>query len=91
MVDVDVVVGDAGAAKRVDLVVGVLVSGRDARVSEEHGVENTGRAGISVVVSRRGFSTPDSVGTWRAGRVSANECFSSPGGWAAAPGPWWPR
>jgi hypothetical protein len=33
------------AAECVDLVVGVLLGGRDARVSEEHGVENTGPAG----------------------------------------------
>jgi hypothetical protein len=30
VVNVDVVVGDAGAAESVDLVVGVLVNGRDA-------------------------------------------------------------
>ena len=41
VVDVDVVMGDAGAAQRVDLVAGVLVGGRDAGVAEEHGVENT--------------------------------------------------
>jgi hypothetical protein len=31
--------------ERVDLMVRVLLGGRDARVSEEHGVENTGQAG----------------------------------------------
>jgi hypothetical protein len=41
VVDVDVVLGDAGAPQRVDLVVGVLVSGVDAGVAEQHGVENT--------------------------------------------------
>jgi hypothetical protein len=41
VVDVDVVIGDAGAAQRVDLVAGILVGRRDAGVAEEHGVENT--------------------------------------------------
>jgi hypothetical protein len=41
VVDVDVLVGDAGAVERVHLVVGVLVGGRDAGVTEQHGVENT--------------------------------------------------
>ena len=36
VVDVDVVAGDAGALQRVDLVIWILVSGRDARVAEEH-------------------------------------------------------
>lgn len=36
VVDVDVFTGDAGALQRVDLMVGVLVSSRDARVAEEH-------------------------------------------------------
>ena len=64
---VDVLGGHAGAAERVDLVVGVLLGGRDARVSEEYGVENTGPAEVLVVDSRHGFSTLLSVERWLAG------------------------
>jgi hypothetical protein len=57
VVEVDVVRVDAGAFERVDLVVGILVSGRDSRVAEQQAVENPGWAEIFVVVSRRGLST----------------------------------
>ena len=43
-VDVDRVLSDASPQECVDLVVGVLVSGRDARVAEDHTVESTPRA-----------------------------------------------
>jgi len=52
MVNVDVLLGYAGAPQRVDLVVWILVSGRDARTRAAR-VENTRRAEITVVVSRR--------------------------------------
>jgi hypothetical protein len=76
---VDLVVGVllGGRDARVDLVVGVLLGGRDARISEEHGVENTGPAGILVVDSRREFSTLLSIECRLAGRASTNDRFSS--------------
>jgi hypothetical protein len=78
VIDINVLGGHAGADERVDLVVRVLLGRRDARVSEEHGVENTGPAGIFVVDSRREFSTVLSI-EWRlAGRVSRNDRFSTP-------------
>lgn len=46
VVDVDVAGGRAGAVKSVDLVVGVLIGGRDARVADQHSVENIGRQRI---------------------------------------------
>jgi hypothetical protein len=46
VVDVDVVMGDAGATERVDLVVGILVTGRDAGIAEDHSVENTDWPGV---------------------------------------------
>jgi hypothetical protein len=77
VIDINVLGGHAGADERVDLVVRVLLGGRDARVPEEHGVENTGPAGIFVVDSRREFSTVLSI-EWRlAGRASTNERFPS--------------
>src|SRR5450755_301546 len=68
----------AGVEERVDLVVGVLLGGRDARVSEAHGVENTGPAGILVVDSRREFSTLLNIERRLAGRASTNDRFSTP-------------
>ena len=65
--------------------VGVLLGGPDARVAEEHGVEKTAWAGIVVIVSRHGFSTPVRVGAGLAGRVSVNERFSTPRGLGAQP------
>src|SRR5450755_1293059 len=58
MVNVDVLLGYAGAPQRVDLVVRILVSGRDARVAEQHASRIPGGAEITVVVSRRELSTP---------------------------------
>jgi hypothetical protein len=69
--------GHAGVEERVALVVRVLLGGRDARVSEEHGVENTGPTGILVVDSRREFSTPLGIECGLAGRASTNDRFSS--------------
>lgn len=77
LVDVDVSLGHASALERVDLVVGVLVSGGDPLVAEQHGVENTVLAGISVVVFRRGFSTSFDQEIRPGGRASANDRFSS--------------
>jgi hypothetical protein len=77
VVDLDVLGGHTDAAERIHLVVGVLVGGRDARVSEEHSVENTGPARIFVVVCRRGFSTRFRVEALLSRRVSANDRFSS--------------
>jgi hypothetical protein len=61
MIDIDVPGGHAGVEERVNLVVRVLLGGRDARLSEERGVENTGPAGLLVVDSRREFSTLVSI------------------------------
>jgi hypothetical protein len=77
VVEVDVVRVDAGAFERVDLVVGILVSGRDSRVAEQQAVENTGWAEIFVVVSRRGLSTLSGRKSMSRAGVSANDRFSS--------------
>jgi hypothetical protein len=85
-------VGDAGAAQRVDLVVGILVSSRDAGIAEQHGVENSD----STEVCRRSFSTRlldarrSAVAGGRSGSrgVSANESFSTVGS-ASAGHPQW--
>src|SRR5450755_3921072 len=78
VINIDVLGGHAGVEERVDLVVRVLLGGRDARVSEEHGVENTGPGGILVVDSRREFSTLLSIECGLAGRASTNDRFSTP-------------
>jgi hypothetical protein len=81
VVNVDVLLGDAGAAQRVDLVVGD--SGRRSRRARSRGapVENTRRAGITVVVSRRELSTPKRPGNARISQrlpeASTNGRFSS--------------
>jgi hypothetical protein len=60
MVNVDVFLTYASATQSVDLMVRILLGGRDAGVAKEHNVENTRTASIVVVVSRRELSTrPD--------------------------------
>jgi hypothetical protein len=78
VVDVDVSLRHASAVERVDLVVGVLVSGGDPRVAEQHGVENTALARVSVVVFRRGFSTSFDQEIRPDGWASANDRLPTP-------------
>lgn len=64
-VEVDIASGDAGAQQRVDLVVGVLVRGRDPRVADQHGAGIYRTPTFSDIEFRRGLSTP-SEGYWTA-------------------------
>src|ERR1039458_9104456 len=60
-----------------DLVIRVLLGGRDGRVSEDRGVENAGPAGILVVDSRRELSTLLGIECRLAGPEPRNDRFSS--------------
>jgi hypothetical protein len=96
VVDVDVLLGDAGAPQRVELVVGILVGGRDARVAEQNPSRIPDGGEVTVVVSRRELSTPRRPGNAAISkslpRASANVRFRH----CAAPDfastlPWWRR
>jgi hypothetical protein len=82
VVDVDVLLGDAGAPQRIELVVGILVGDRDARVAEQNPSRIPDGGEVTVVVSRRELSTPPRPGNAGMPKslsgVSANVRFSTP-------------
>jgi hypothetical protein len=63
-VDVDVALGNAGTQERVDLVVGVLIGGRDPRVADQHGVDSSRSGRLSTLIFDAGCRR-DETG-WRA-------------------------